>query len=330
MIRRLAFVMLASCGLEIEQPEPSATSHVIRFEVPTPSVKPIDVLFVLDESPAMTAEHARVVASMAGFAQAFEAKLAGQDLNVGVITTDPSDHGRLVGGEFLHERSTIAAIERDFDGALADRLIALADHEHGEPAPNIVLDAIVQAIDPATNPGFRRDDATLFLVVITNRDDQSLGAIADYQSLAIAANLRSSLVLVDRYPSPRLDAFSALYGSFPEEGSFLDVTDVGFDRYDVGAELVGITLLGPHWRGNRCLDRSPATPHDCTISDVTNGIETGQLAECATDRLPCWRFESAPQLCGGDPGLVIRVDRGVFPPPNTWIRGQCVSETPSN
>ena len=330
MIRGLALVLLASCGLEVEHPEPSATSHVIRFEVPTPSVKPIDVLFVLDESPAMAAEHARMVASMAGFSQAFEAKLAGQDLNLGVITTDPSDHGELVGGGFLHERSTIAAIERDFDGALADRLTTLADHEQVETAPNMVLDAIVQAIDPMTNPGFRRDGATLLLVVITNRDDQSLGAIADYQPLAIAANRRSSLVLVDRYPSPRLDAFSALYGSFPEVGSFLDVTDVGFDRYDVGAELAAITLLGPRWRGTPCLDRSAATPHDCTISDITNGIETAELLECANDSLPCWRFESAPQQCSGDPGLIVRVDRAVFPPPNTWIRGQCVSETPSN
>jgi hypothetical protein len=329
VIRGLALATLASCGLDVEQLEPSAISHVLRFEMPTSSVKPIDVLFVLDESPAMAAEHARVVASMAGFAAAFEAKLAGQDLNLGVITTDPGDHGRLVGGGFLHERSTIDTIEREFAGTLADHLTALADHEHADPAPNVVLDAIVQATDPSTNPGFRRDDATLFLVVITNRDDQSSGAVDDYRRrLGSTGSLRSYSVIVDHDPSPRLDSFA--FWGVPEAGSYAFVSDVGYERYDVGVALIDHVLRGPYWRGSRCLEKRVATPHACSVSDVTNGIETAQLGECdASGVRPCWRFEASPQACG-EPSLTVQVDRAAFPPPNTWIHGQCVTESSSN
>ena len=320
MIRSWLYLVCASCALDAI-PEPSAASHVVTFAMPTPSVQPIDVLFVLDESPAMAAEHARVVASMAGFAHAFEAELAGQDLNLGVIATDPSARGRLVGGGFLHERSTIDAIERDFAGTLADNLAGLADHESATLEPNQPLDMAMLAVAATTNSGFRRPDARLFLVLVTNRDDESLGSPENYGALVADGSARFYLTLVEQAPSPRLDAFAARFAGL--EDSYAAISDVAGPAYDAG--LFALALRPPFRSPSGCLDAPLATPHECSISDVESGVETASIPECtAMSAKPCWLLDAAASC------LRIAIARAVFPAPNTWISGQCVAESPSN
>jgi hypothetical protein len=326
VIQTLVLLACAGCALDSmpdAQPEPSATSHVVTFAMPTPSVQPIDVLFVLDESPAMAAEHARVVASMAGFAQAFEAELAGQDLNLGVITTAPSAHGRLVGDRFLHERSTVTEIERDFSGSLADQLASLADHESSEAEPNQPLDASLLAVSATTNPGFHRADARLFLVIITNRDDESLGSAEDYRALVAAGSARFYLTLVEQAPAPRLDAFASQFAGL--EDSYTAIGEIAQPAFDTGASLFALALLPPFRSPSGCLDAPLAMPHECAISDVENGVASAPIPECtATIGAPCWYLDSTVTC------VRIGVSRAVFPAPSTWIRGQCVAESPSN
>jgi hypothetical protein len=321
-IHRWLWLACAGCMVD-GAPEPSAVSHVVTFSVPTPSVKPIDVLFVLDESPAMADEHARVVASMPGFAAAFEAELAGQDLNLGVIATDPSAGGHLTGGGFLHERSTVDAIERDFPGTLGDQLASLADQESGELEPNEPLDMSLLALDPITNPGFRRPGARLFLVIITNRDDESLGSARDYGPLTHDGGTRFYLTLVEHTPSARLDAFASDFAGL--EDSYSAIGDTAQPRYDLQTSLFSLALLPPHRTPSGCLDATLATPHECTIEDIDTGIATAQISECdATAAKPCWRL-------GTSFGCTrVEIERAVFPAPNTWIHGQCAAESSSN
>jgi hypothetical protein len=175
-MRWLRFV-LAGCALHNAEPLEEQTIESSRraVEFPVPLQHPVDVLFVIDRSRAMLEQHARVVASMTVFATALEAYPHGQDMHIGVVA---SDGGLLVGNRFLTDISLIDSFATDFSGPLADQLTALGD-VGTDGSVNPPLETIVRAVDPSTNPGFRRDGADLVAQIITDQDDQSQRAVDD-------------------------------------------------------------------------------------------------------------------------------------------------------
>lgn len=136
-----------------------------RFEqVPLPG---LDVLLVVDGTGSMAEEQAAFAADAEAFVGALDAMaLAWQ---VGVTSTDPAD-----GGDLLGEPWIIAPLTPEPAAALAGALAVGTGHA----PPSAGLDAAALALVDAAghNRGFRRDDAALHVIFVSDDDDES-GAV---------------------------------------------------------------------------------------------------------------------------------------------------------
>jgi hypothetical protein len=332
-MRCLLFVF-AGCALHNAEPvqdEPVATSHVANWLFPVPSQHPIDLLFVIDRSSAMLAQHDRVIASMTTFASALEADPAGQDLHIGVVA---SDGAQLAGNRFLTDISLTDSFASDFSNPLADQLTALGE-VGTDGSINAPIDTIMRAIDPSTNPGFRRDGADLVVQIITDQDDQSQRAVDDPALVhAFAGSSGNLLSILTAEPAPRLDQLSELLvaQTLIEYEPVIDIARD--DAFTLAAAQLELAMPGRWWRGNPCF-HGLAPPYDCTFDDTAHGFETDQLPACdvASSNKPCWSFELDPSDdhsgCPSDlPKL--KVLRTRYPAPRTLLHVQCVTETLTN
>lgn len=202
---------LAACAEDAEVPAgPAITSGVTRLDAPLPGSRAVDVLFVIDSSPGIAPQRARLLASYRRALADLEAAPGGlPDLHLGVITADvgtrgPADagggpalgsgpgactsegdrgelrRGAAVAGAFLSDTSRPDGTRaRNYAGSLADAFAQLADVGEAGCAYVRPLEAARRALsgDPA-NAGFRRDHALLTIVLVTNTDDCSFGSSA--------------------------------------------------------------------------------------------------------------------------------------------------------
>lgn len=121
----------------------------------------VDILWVLDNSGSMSEEHA----SLAAHASAFTDTLASADLEfrLGLVTTDPTAPGALLGAPLDQDTSGItAAFVAQVEGAgiAGDRV------EEG-------FTAALAGASPEEDPDFAREDANLEVVVYSDEDDHS-------------------------------------------------------------------------------------------------------------------------------------------------------------
>lgn len=324
---RVAIVIgfgLAACVAS--QPEPAIASHVESFVIPQEGAAMVDLLFVIDDSPAMASERDHLIASMPTFASALTNLARPLDLHIGVTTADPVDAGKLRGasgvdGDFLVDALHIdGATERNFTGDLGAALTALADVGAAGTDSSQPLEAARLALAPGANAGFHRDHAYAIVVVITNRDDESLEAITTYVTeLKSRFSDPNDLVISAIYPRPatRLDAFVA---QFPNRNTYtpLDAPDLS-----VALELVG--LLYKSDPGVPCMTGILSDPVDCAFADVVGGVERLIVpCDAAITTSSCWRFVADPNDCLGASPLRLEIQRTLFPPRGDLVVGQCV------
>ncbi len=179
------------------------------MEIPIGGTNQIDVLFVIDNSPAMAGKTERVAAHVTAFADIM-ATLAGgvPDLHVGVITTDlgtagsdgtagaaigtpgqggcagNGDRGALhrgtaqILGNYLSDIPVETGRDKNYVGELGPALVAMADVGTGGCAYARPLEATTRALAPMNveNPGFLRDNAYLAVIHISAIDDCSFSA----------------------------------------------------------------------------------------------------------------------------------------------------------
>ncbi len=179
-------------------------SRVMRMEIPIAINRSIDLLFVIDNSPAMAAHQDHLRASADDLMRVLETTAGGlPDVHIGVVTTDlgargadgsfgsadaasgcegSGDDGRLrigrapVGGAFVSDLQTWDGRQRNYDGALTDVFGQVADVGAAGCVVPQPLEAMRRALDPANgaNAGFLRDDAFLVVAFITANDDCSM------------------------------------------------------------------------------------------------------------------------------------------------------------
>ncbi len=125
-----------------------------------------DVIFVVDDSASMAEEQAQLAASFAGFVDVLSTTYA--DFQLGVTTTDP-DADVLTGPPLSPDTP-------DIEAAFVERVAVGTDGAREEQG---WLRA-VEALDAATNPGFRRPGAALVVVFFSDEDDHSDGAVQAY------------------------------------------------------------------------------------------------------------------------------------------------------
>ncbi len=178
-----------ACGslLSVGCAEDTLTSvSTITNEFKQNTAAKIDVLWVVDNSESMAAEQAGIGASF----QAFITNLidSGVDYHIGVVSTDISGGGRLFAGtsgvayidsstndpagiflENVRVGITGSRVERAFESAA----LALGKGRGWNPG------------DPINTPnnGFIRDDAALFIIMVSDENDKSFGPSSYYKRL---------------------------------------------------------------------------------------------------------------------------------------------------
>ncbi len=191
--------------------EPVTISAVVRHELPFAGAhRNIDLLFVIDSSPAMAPHRARLLENYRRYVEILEAQPGGlPDLHIGVVTADvgtrgpndvgpgptigtgagactsEGDRGELrrataEGGTFLSDVvRPDGSRARNYAGSLADAVLGLADVGAAGCTYARPLEAMRRALagNPA-NAGFLRPDAYLAVVLITAGDDCSFGSAA--------------------------------------------------------------------------------------------------------------------------------------------------------
>ena len=147
----------------------------------------IDILWVVDNSNSMAANQNGIGESF----QAFINNLVetGVDYHIGVVSTDTADGGILhtgVSGEVFIDPTTIgpqdafldnvkvgtfgSASEKAFEAASLALGVGLGQWNPGEaPVP--------------PNSNFIRDNATLFIIMVSDEDDKSFGPVSYYRKL---------------------------------------------------------------------------------------------------------------------------------------------------
>ncbi len=198
--------LLLSCSLlslslllpACDQTEPypgNVCTREDRRTIPIWQKPAMDLLIVLDRSPSMADQAAKLAATGASLAAVIETIEGGvPDLHLAVVTSDlgatgvagcgAGDGGVFQGGArcgvdgaFLEARGLVeGGVGGNFTGELDAALTCLLDAPISTCPVSQPLGAAVRALDGsnASSAGFRRDYAALIVVVITDGDDCTL------------------------------------------------------------------------------------------------------------------------------------------------------------
>ncbi|MEZ4238653.1 MAG: hypothetical protein R3F59_21375 [Myxococcota bacterium] len=134
----------------------------------------VDILFTIDNSCSMEDEQAALAANFPSFIQYFEG--SGLDYHIGVVSTDlfdPSHSGRLRTAQGVN---FIAPDTPDAEGVfteMASMSTEGAGVERGLGATWLALEGLKNTF----NAGFRRDNAEMHTIVISDEEDQTLDTL---------------------------------------------------------------------------------------------------------------------------------------------------------
>lgn len=268
-----------------------------RFvQAPWPS---LDVLFVVDSTGSMAEEQQGFAAAAADFIDELEAREL--SYQVGVTTTDPVDDGALQGLPWI-----ITAGAEDPAAALA---AALQVGTSSSP-PAAGLDGAARALEDGAglNHGFRRDDAALHVVFVSDGDDQSGEVLGDDPVGGFVARMEAEAARTGRAARA-----SAVVGESPSGCDGPHGTALPGTRYeavagategmvasicvaDFGDVVDGIGELAVEWQTAFPLQATPA-------------LEAAEVVVDGARVLDGWSFDVAA------PALVFEV----APPPDASI-----------
>ena len=217
MTARLASVcLLAACldTQELTEP-PIITSRVEYKDLALRVPRRLDLLFVIDGSPAMRAHRETVEANAPNFIHVLNTIEGGlPSVQIAVISSDLGTSGRdgvpgadlpgegacgstgddgrfrttnAISGRFLVDRQFAdRSRERNYTGLLHEVFPALARVGDSRCAFSQPLEAMRRALLEPQHGGFLRDDADLAVIFITAQDDCSFGRAAFLDDVALA------------------------------------------------------------------------------------------------------------------------------------------------
>lgn len=194
----LLALAFASCFEEAPPAGPTTTSFVVRREIPLLSQQQIDLVFVVDNSPAMASHRANLSTNARRFVDALgDLQFGMPDVHIGVITTDVGARGSedttatpvgdctangdagvsravgAIGNFFTDRRLSDGTRQINYDGNLDDNLAATFDALPTGCSFARPLEAIRHAIDNPANTGMIREHAGLVVVFLSASDDCS-------------------------------------------------------------------------------------------------------------------------------------------------------------
>ncbi len=314
--------LTACVAQDIYVPPDLEQVHVRLFDIPQYTPVKVDILFVVDRSPAMESYEAGVRAALGQGLLDVLPRLRDQDFHLGVVSADLQEGGRLLqlgGAAYLTRRRLISGeYSANFTGDIDEVLPGFASLGHGGSAVPRPFDVVRLALDDNPyNAHFRRDNAVLLVVFIVAQDDHSAASPEDTaRFLATLAPPGGVVVSVVRpVGASRIDQLPALFSNRS--------TSVQIDAQDFADCFVLLTLWGGRREGDPCIG-VPLEGMDCEFSDVLIRRWETVLPACA-GQLPCWEINRSAQLCPSPDNLLINVRRADYPPPGTRVIGQCVT-----
>ena len=313
-----ALALIAGACTDALPPETEpVTSFVTRGEYRMQYGAQVDLLFVVENTPATTAVQPqlrdverRILERLGTFDYG---KLP--DVHLGVATADLADQGRLRRGRYLSDSLQFdEQRHRNYAGGFEDAALDLLDvgTNGGTPAP---IEAAARALSEITNPGFSREYRNHVVVFVTAGDDRGTAPIDDLIATLRAQRVTGIGALIGSCdaPTPRLDALFDAFG-----GERVTLCEQNPERAVDRAGYFLQTLEG-RCLAEPALDLDAATPgvqHDCSawLVDPLTGDER-RFHECSAEHpTDCWAIADSYKN-GCDPGraLVFQPSRTQYP-----------------
>jgi len=293
----------------------------------------VDILFVVDDTPAMAPFTGALATGLAAMAARIQEPGPVTSVHVGLAragSCDASARGAACGvaapDSFL--RSAWCHTITNFSGTFADAFACLGDLGAANCAPAQPLTAALRVVErptPAGWEGFLRPDAYLLVVVVAAGDDASGPSgsptpVAELAARLKAVKLDRSQVLVSIIgpqrcgsaadpPDPRLVEFTTLFGA---NATYVSLCSSQLaTALDTILVYTGDQLQPPCLSNVRDVDlATPGLQAECVVEDRTSGsdgsLTTAMLPSCNDSPAPCWRMAAG----GTCQGYVFEIDYG--------------------
>jgi hypothetical protein len=319
----------AACAEDPPPPGPYIESHVDYWEFPTAPPSELDILIVVDDTPAMAAHRSKVL----GLATALEATLFGEtgvffDTRIAVTTAGATGvlrtHPDVVEPFLVSRLDAHYDLTANFAGSLDDALAPLLDVGAAGSDAVAPLAAGPAALDG--EPAFLREHSLLSIITIASTDDASPGAPLDHAgSLKERRDDPANIFVSAAYPIPstRLDTF---HEAFPNRNAAVDIASSDWTSMVMQLAWLRRSILGA-----ACVripgDLAPAVPglqQDCVVEARYHDGTSEILPWCIEgDPARCFEIVEDPVTCTfeADGRLRVRGYPGGYSP---TIRGQCV------
>lgn len=166
-----ALPLLSGCSLEssfVDQDDLVRDPVVIEESFVQEPLPKVDILWVIDNTPSMADEQAALAGAMGSFTNALSQ--LGLAWQAGVVTTTVNgpDAGRLQGDPWILTSDVL-----DLEAALAALTSVGTDEDAEEAGLGAAFLALTEPLRSGDNRAFRRDDAVLHVVVLSDGDDES-------------------------------------------------------------------------------------------------------------------------------------------------------------
>jgi hypothetical protein len=292
----------------------------------------VDILFVIDDTPAMAPFTGALATGLAAMAARIREPGPVTSVHVGFARAGSCDalaRGAACGvaapESFL--RSEWCHTITSFSGTFADTFACLGDLGAANCAPPQPLANTLRVVESPTAAGwegFLRPDAYLLVVVVAAGDDASgtpglPTPVSDLAARLKAVKLDPSQVLISiigpqgcgstaEPPDPRLVEFMTLFGANSAYVSLCSgQLDVALDIF----RYTGDQLQPPCLSNVRDVDLdAPGLQAECVVEDRSRGpdgsLTTAMLPSCNDSSPPCWRMTAG----GTCQGYVFEIDYG--------------------
>ncbi len=332
---------LGGCSLYKDAPAdlgPSATSFVEDMDLPTSRPQHIDLLFVIDDSPAIAPYEDAVRENLPRFADTLDEFQGGfPDTHIGFIAgDDPVLHGGSgVTGSYIESVPHLVGPPDQNFTDLAAAFRSLGDLGAAGSPDQPLLATAVRALVDSRNGHFRRPDADLVVVVIAPADDHSLASI-DTLAAQVALLARPPRVVVAGVITPGAPRMTAFLDSFPNRSSVVDIRHEDLtDSLLLFRPSLGTEKISSPCMQGALVDADPTAPGlqpICAVSDVQHLDHPEQteqrLSACDVtgSARPCWRITVQPEICPIGSQLALEVLRADFAPDDDHVIAQCEVE----
>lgn len=340
----LVVVACAACVEPAPPIEPQVTSHTARMPFLASTSNKVDLLFVVDSSPAIAPYRAHLDARLPLLMDALGDLPTGlPDLHIGAISAngDGRMHGRgQMTGVFLSDVPAINGTRtRNYLGSLTAAFREYADLGTESTTPSRPLEAIELALRSPQNAGFEREHAHLAIVLATATDDTGPRSVSEHATTLKQRVTDPTRIAVSAITGPDAPRIHAFLEQFPSRNASALISDADLVPALAPVNLLIKTTLPLHCWPSAPIDVDLVTTgmqYECAAYLAAYGrADTGVvIPECdAAPTSACWRVVEQPLCSGplGSTGLSTRLEPlNLSLPQGTeaWI--ECVVAPPSS